>query len=240
MSPTPRRRPALGSMAAVVITAGLALAMVQCAPRIPEDGLPPRAPRPTATTPAPDVDAAAPDAGSSAVRNGAVADVPVRSAGLDDAAAAAAAVPPTAIAIPAIDVEVPVDPVGVQPDGQMEIPPLAERAGWYRFGAAPGDEAGTTVVAAHVDSVASAGLGPFARLVDLAVGDEITVTSADGGARRYVVTLVGSQPKSDVAWDDVFTRDGAPRLVLITCGGTFRREVSSYSDNVLVVAEQAP
>src|SRR5699024_1943933 len=70
---------------------------------------------------------------------------------------------PVDLVIPDRAIQVPVDPVGVADDGQMEIPPLAERAGWYRFGSSPGDPTGTAVFAAHVDSVASAGLGPFAK-----------------------------------------------------------------------------
>jgi hypothetical protein len=54
-------------------------------------------------------------------------------------AAAPSPTAPVRVAIPGRDVDVPVDPVGVAADGQMEIPPLAERGGWYRFGADPGD-----------------------------------------------------------------------------------------------------
>lgn len=166
----------------------------------------------------------------------AVVDVPVTSSDLAGAAVAAS-VPPVSLTIPALGIEVPIDPVGVSEDGQMEIPPLAERAGWYRFGASPGEPEGTAVVAAHVDSIASAGLGPFARLGDLAVGDVVEVVLQDGVVRRYAVTAVTSVPKPEVPWAEVFTREGSPRLVLVTCGGTFRRDARSYTDNVIVTAD---
>ena len=150
---------------------------------------------------------------------------------------APAVVPPVRVVLSTHGIDVPVDPVGVQPDGQMEIPPLAERAGWYRYGSAPRDASGTTLVAAHVDSVASAGLGPFARLTDVAAGDPVDVTLADGSTVRYVVTAVEKIDKAQVPWPDVFARDGPPRLVLVTCGGQFLRDRASYSDNVLVTAE---
>jgi hypothetical protein len=85
-----------------------------------------------------------------------VPDVPLQAATLG-AQPSADARRPVDLVIPDRDIQVPVDPVGVAEDGQMEIPPLAERAGWYRFGSSPGDPSGTAVVAAHVDSVASAG-----------------------------------------------------------------------------------
>lgn len=143
---------------------------------------------------------------------------------------------PVRVVIPGRDVDVPVDPVGVASDGQMEIPPLAERGGWYRFGADPGDPAGTTVVAAHVDSVASGGTGPFVHLVDVRPGDAVEVALADGSARTYVVAEVTRFPKDEARWPDVFTRDGPPRLALVTCGGEFDRDTRHYVDNVLVTA----
>jgi len=177
---------------------------------------------------------------SSSARSGAagseVPNVPVHTADLADQTAEVA-VPPVSVRIPAHDIDVPVDPVGVQADGQMEIPPLAERGGWYRFGAAPGEDAGTAVIAAHVDSIASAGLGPFARLKDLAPGDSVEVTLADGSRQDYAVTTVSQVAKPDVPWHDIFVRDGAPRLVLITCGGVFHPAAGHYADNVIVTAD---
>lgn len=161
-------------------------------------------------------------------------DVPVAAATLPPAEQV---VPPTGLGIDALGISLPVESVGVQADGQMEIPPAAEVAGWYRFGAAPGEDDGTVVIAAHVDSVASAGLGPFAQLRDLAVGDTVDVTTADGAVVTYAVTGVSSVAKPQVAWGDVFTRDGGHRLVLVTCGGVWHEDRRSYSDNVIVTAE---
>lgn len=189
----------------------------------------------TAGTPGPTSSDGATTADGAAPSSDASNRVPVRSADLASATVAEA-VPPVGVALPTLGVDVPVDPVGVEADGQMEIPPLAERAGWYRFGAAPGEGAGTAVVAAHVDSVASAGLGPFAKLRDLAVGDPVDVTLADGRVARYAVAGITAVPKPEVTWDDVFTRDGGHRLVLVTCGGTFQRAAGSYTDNVIVTA----
>jgi hypothetical protein len=149
---------------------------------------------------------------------------------------AASATAPVRVVVAAHGIDVPVDPVGVAADGQMEIPPLAERGGWYRFGADPGDASGTTVVAAHVDSVASGGTGPFVRLGDVAAGDAVEVGLADGSTRAYVVESVTRFPKSQARWPDVFTRDGPPRLALVTCGGAFDSASRHYTDNVLVIA----
>ena len=235
MPPTPRRRDA---RIAVAVLAVLAIGVVSgCGPAGRD------AKGPTATSPGPDGSSAptgpggrAPATPSVPVPSVPVPSVPVSSADLT-AQATGAVIAPVSLRIPAQDIALPVDPVGVQGDGQMEIPPLAERGGWYRFGAAPGEVAGTAVIAAHVDSIASAGLGPFARLKNLVPGDAVEVTLADGTSRDYAVTSVDRVAKSDARWQDVFVRDGAPRLVLITCGGVFQPAVGHYADNVIVTAE---
>ncbi|WP_146846073.1 class F sortase [Cellulomonas terrae] len=144
--------------------------------------------------------------------------------------------PPVQIVVPDVGIDMAVDPVGVRDDGEMEIPEDADRAGWYRFGPAPADPAGATVVAAHVDSVQT-GVGQFARLRDVAVGAAVTVTSADGSPHEYRVVTVEKVPKDGAPVDQWFDRSGAPRLVLVTCGGTFRRDIGHYTDNVVVTAE---
>ncbi|KQY22145.1 peptidase C60 [Cellulomonas sp. Root485] len=148
----------------------------------------------------------------------------------------AATPPPVRLAVPDVGIDMAVDPVGVRDDGEMEIPEDADRAGWYRFGPAPADPAGATVVAAHVDSVQT-GIGQFAKLRDVGVGAVVTVTSADGGVHEYRVVTVEKLPKEGAPVDQWFDRAGAPRLVLVTCGGTFRRDIGHYTDNVVVTAE---
>jgi len=143
--------------------------------------------------------------------------------------------PPVAVTVPSVGVQVPVIPVGVLPDGFMELPVDVGVAGWYRFGPDPLSERGTTVISAHVDSPRQ-GLGPFASLAGLAAGTEIVVTVDAGEQMRYAVESVTSIPKREVPLAEIFDREGPRRLVLITCGGRFDREAFRYSDNVIVVA----
>lgn len=162
-----------------------------------------------------------------------VPSVPVVAATL---APVTATPPPVRLVVPDVGIDMAVDPVGVRDDGEMEIPEDADRAGWYRFGPAPADPAGATVIAAHVDSVQT-GIGQFARLLDVAVGSVVSVTSVDGSPHAYRVVTVEKVPKDGAPVDQWFDRSGAPRLVLVTCGGTFRRDIGHYTDNVVVTAE---
>ncbi len=128
----------------------------------------------------------------------------------------------------------PVRPVGVEPNGEMEIPP-AEEVGWYRFGAAPG-EPGSSVLAAHIayDGVD----GVFRNLDRVAPGEEVVVDFDDGTSERYRVTEVVTHRKEALP-ADVFSRDGVERLVLITCGGDFNPSLRSYESNVVAYATPA-
>lgn len=67
---------------------------------------------------------------------------------------------PVRVRIPAIGVDAPMDELGLNPNGSLEVPPY-DRAGWYEGGPKPG-ERGPAVIAAHVDS--TTGPAVFYRL----------------------------------------------------------------------------
>jgi LPXTG-site transpeptidase (sortase) family protein len=149
--------------------------------------------------------------------------------------AAASGPEPTGLTIDSLDVrDAPVLPVGVEDDGEMEIPAV-DGVGWYRFGARPGGS-GSTVLAAHIayDGVD----GVFRNLDDLDAGATVQVALADGTTADYVVTDVTQVPKTALP-TEVWDRDGEPRLVLITCGGVFDEAARSYEDNVVAWARPA-
>lgn len=143
---------------------------------------------------------------------------------------------PTQVAISSIDAELSVIPTGVTPDGLMEIPEDPRVAGWYRYGPDPLSDAGAVVVSAHIDSKER--VGPLARLGQVSPGDEVVVTTA-GEEVRYVIERVDSYPKTVIDLDAVFTRDGAPRLHIVTCGGEWDASTGSYEDNIVAVAVRA-
>ena len=137
-----------------------------------------------------------------------------------------------------LDLSLPVTPVGVTDDGEMELPETVTEVGWYRFGPNPSSPTGTTVLAAHVDTRAE-GLGPFSRLRETKKGDVVTIIDGAGRKHGYRVAAVASEAKKKIDWNEVFDRGGHPRLVLITCGGAYDRG-SGYRDNVLVTAFPLP
>lgn len=139
---------------------------------------------------------------------------------------------PTRLVISGIGVDVPVRDIGLEPDGQLEIPDETE-VGWYRLGSAPG-RAGSIVIAGHVswnDTV-----GPFFQLASLEPGQRVDVDLADGSARTYEVVERAQYPKQELPPERIWARDGPETLVLITCGGDFNTDIRRYRDNIVVYA----
>jgi hypothetical protein len=148
-------------------------------------------------------------------------------------------IPPVRLLIPEIDVTATVNAVGInERTGEFEVPPSVDQVGWYRYGPGLEAEAGSVVVAGHVDS-ATQGKGAFFRLRELDQGDTLTATGSDGEARRYRVVAREEYAKTRIPLDRYFARDGKPRLTLITCGGPFDAKARKYRDNIVVTAVPA-
>jgi hypothetical protein len=141
--------------------------------------------------------------------------------------------PPVAVRIPAIGLQGPVDPVGLDASGSLVPPEDTARAGWFADGPAPG-AIGPAVLAGHIDSWR--GPGVFFRLDRVVPGQEVLIERADGSTLRFTVTRVAHYPKQAFPTADVYGPTADPELRLITCGGAFDRAARSYVDNVVVYA----
>jgi sortase (surface protein transpeptidase) len=200
-------------------------------------GMPPSSP-PSAAAPTAGSSASPSAAEETAATPTAVPVVPRRDSSPQAQAGSPEVPPPARLEVPDVGLDMPVLPMGVDDSGAMALPADTADAGWYRFGPAP-REAGTTVIAAHVDSRIH-GLGAFARLRDVPENAAVTVTTADGTRRTYRVERIERTPKTEVPLELLFDRGGPERLVLVTCGGRFDRGTGHYVDNVLVTALPEP
>lgn len=181
-------------------------------------------PEPTAE-PTPSASAAAGTAGT----------VPTGVGARDASPRAAAAVDaPAAVRVPSVGLELGVVPVGVRDDGQMDVPDLVSEVGWYRFGPAPGADAGSAVLAAHVDS--DIGAAPMASVLRASAGDPVEITTASGAELRYRITSIEQVSKDELRLDALFARDGEHVVRLVTCGGEWDAAAGAYEDNIVVTA----
>ncbi|WP_438856288.1 class F sortase [Agromyces sp. M3QZ16-3] len=216
------------------VAAAAVLALLVGCTMAPGDG-DDRGPAPsTATTPVP-----APSDGlgarpAAAGQASAVPEIPRRSASLE-ANRAPAPPAPVRIEVPDLGIDMSIEPVGLGADGTMGLFDDPSLAAWYRWGPGPASDAGSTVIAAHVDSLQYDVL-PFARLKDAAPGTAVIVTDAAGTRHAYSVESLQVTEKAAVDWDAAFDRSGPPRLTLVTCGGAFDYDARRYLSNLVVTA----
>lgn len=140
---------------------------------------------------------------------------------------------PTAIRVPKIGVDAPIDPMGVDENQALEVPVDTTRVGWWSGGAEPGEIA-PSVLVGHVDSYT--GPAVFFGLDKLTAGDIIEVDRKDGTTAKFAVDRLESYPKTEFATDAVYGATPWPNLRLITCFGPFDETVRSYEDNLVVYA----
>jgi len=210
----------IGTALAACLTACLVVGLAACTP----SGAGESRPSPTTSSPAPTPPVTT--APTPAVQ------VPVAPAQLT---APAATIPPTRLRIDAIEVDMPVTGVGVESNGQMQLPADPAIAGWYEYGPDAAATAGNTVLAAHVDSI-DYPIGPLASLRDVSPGTSLTVEAADASTRTYIVESLNYYEKASLPTSDLFARSGPPALVIITCGGPFDSATGHYRDNVVAIA----
>lgn len=121
----------------------------------------------------------------------------------------------------------------VGPDGVLPAPVDYGRAGWWTAGPTPG-QLGPAVIAGHVDG--PDGPAVFYRLGQLAAGEAVDVTRADGTVAHFVVDRVQSYAKAEFPTSEVYGGTSRAELRLITCGGAFDRSTGHYVDNIVVFA----
>lgn len=139
---------------------------------------------------------------------------------------------PRSVTIGEIELWGPVRAVGLEDDGQLEVPDETE-IGWYRYGSSPG-RAGATVLAAHVTWNGS--LGPFFKLGELDPGDRVDVRLEDDSLRTYEVIERTIYDKQELPRERIWRTTGDETLVLITCGGSFNPDINRYRQNIVVYA----
>jgi sortase (surface protein transpeptidase) len=144
---------------------------------------------------------------------------------------------PVRVRIPSLGINAGVIPAGVDATGALQVPSNVIEAAWYQAGAAPGD-AGTAIIAAHVDF--NGALGLFNKLHTLPRGAEIDVVDSTGKVRVFRATKGFLAPKNDpstVQSLGAASAAGKPRLALITCGGGLDTVKHSYYDNYVLLAD---
>ncbi|GGQ92336.1 class F sortase [Streptomyces flaveolus] len=141
---------------------------------------------------------------------------------------------PDRVAIPAIQVDAPIMPVGLDAEGWVGAPPPEDPnlAGWFTGAVSPGEK-GTAVVVGHVDN--KQGPAVFYGLGALKKGNRVEVSRQDGKTAVFEIYGVEVFEKDDFPGDRVYASKGTPELRVITCGGGFTKQ-NGYDGNVVAFA----
>ena len=140
------------------------------------------------------------------------------------------------VRIPALSVDAPVQAMGLDASGGMEVPYGPATVAWYGFTAVPGS-AGNAVMSGHVDWLGARAV--FYGIRTLKAGDLIEVTTSEGSLRYAVERTYLVRPEEADIGEIVGQRRGPETLTLITCGGTFDRSSRDYDHRVIVRATRA-
>lgn len=140
---------------------------------------------------------------------------------------------PQTIRIPTLNINEPVQAVGINARGEMEEPKTRNAVGWYRFGYLPG-ALGNAVLAGH--SIHRTGHGIFYSLDQLQPKDTIEIDTAT----HTLIFTVASKAKYHAETEErdvIFGKSDTARLNLITCNGTWDPSKKRYSDRLVVFSE---
>lgn len=135
--------------------------------------------------------------------------------------------------IPQLNIDAPMQPVGLTADGAMDAPTDGQSVAWYSLGPFPGS-AGNAILAGHVDWGQRAAV--FRELKNLAPGASLYLDFDRGADLQYQVTWVEQYRAQAAPLNKVFDNMVGSALTLITCGGPFDNRTRTYQDRIVVRA----
>jgi len=139
---------------------------------------------------------------------------------------------PVRLEVPAIGVDASIEQVGRLPNGNMDVPKIADNVAWFVESALPGRAGKTSVIAGHLDS--PHGPAVFYKLRMLRDGDELAITYESGDRFVFVVESKERYVFDTAPSDKIFGATSRRILNLITCDGAWDRGAANYQQRLVV------
>lgn len=143
---------------------------------------------------------------------------------------------PVYLKIPSIEVDAPIEYVGLTSRGAMDVPEGPAEVAWFNLGPRPGEN-GSAVMAGHYGWRNNTP-AVFDDLHKLRVGDKIFVEDADGAIMTFVVREMKTYGKDEIVPDVFSSSDGKAYLNLVTCTGTWNKVEKTRSSRLVVFTEK--
>ena len=141
---------------------------------------------------------------------------------------------PMRLLIPSIGVDTSIESMGLTKSGGMDAPSKATTAGWYKYGAIPGDK-GSAVLDGHIVGLRGEA-GVFFNLHKLQVGDSLSVIDGKGQTTTFKVRGVRAYNQNE-EHDEVFNSQDKAHLNIITCAGEWDAGQQHYLARLVVFAD---
>jgi LPXTG-site transpeptidase (sortase) family protein len=121
--------------------------------------------------------------------------------------------------IPTIGVDAPVEPVGVLPGGELNVPQKNQwtGVGWYKDGPMPG-QSGSAIIDGHLDRPGGVP-AVFWRLHQLRRGDKVMIVGTQGQMRSFQVMQLQTYRPDAAPLEKIYGDTSGAYLNLITCAG---------------------
>ncbi len=143
---------------------------------------------------------------------------------------------PTRLKIPSINVDAPIEDVGLTPDGAMDTPKNYVNVGWFNLGPRPGEN-GSAVIDGHFGTISNIP-HVFDNLYKLHKGDKIYIEDEKGRNIIFVVREIQRYGKDEDPSGIFGSSDGKAHLNLITCAGVWNKAEKTYSERLVVFTDK--
>jgi hypothetical protein len=142
---------------------------------------------------------------------------------------------PVRIAIPFLEIDTVVEPVGVDSEGRMDTSDTAENVAWYQYGPSPGFE-GNALLDGHNNWGKRAAV--FSKLPSLPLDESVTIYYEDGSWGSFKVISNDSYPLDNVPPSVMSLDEGPTRTTVISCTGTYRASLGTHDQRCVVILRQ--
>jgi sortase A len=136
---------------------------------------------------------------------------------------------PTRVTITSINLDSPIQQMGLDKLGRMDVPNNHKNIGWYKNGTVPGEK-GSAVLAAHVYAA-------FRNLNKVQIGDEVLITDNNGNKLKFIIKKKSLFDLSKMSPDQLFNDSSGKLLKLITCAGKKTGDERGYDKRLVLTAE---
>jgi LPXTG-site transpeptidase (sortase) family protein len=142
---------------------------------------------------------------------------------------------PLKLTIDSLAIDAVINPVGLTPEGDMDIDENPAQTAWYKLGPKPGEQ-GSAVIAGHYgwkNGIPSV----FNDLNKLIKGDEISIYDKYGQTKTFVVSKTAVYAPDQDASNVFRSNDGKAHLNLVTCQGSWNASAHTYSERLIIFSD---